>query len=82
MGHSNRQKEPKVRTSFILAYILAVHLGTQASVLMMLYSGPQMWKTKPSSGLPGGTGDKNLPANAADMGSISGPERFHIPQSN
>ena len=31
---------------------------------------------------PGGTADKNLPANAADMGSISGPERFHIPQSN
>lgn len=28
---------------------------------------------------PGGTVDKNLPANAADMGSIPGPEIFYSP---
>ena len=26
--------------------------------------------------------DKNPPANAADMGSIPGPGRLHMPQSN
>ena len=31
---------------------------------------------------PGGTVDKNLPANAGDMGSIPGPGRFHMPRSN
>ena len=31
---------------------------------------------------PGGTVDKNLPANTRDMGSIPGPGRFHMPQSN
>jgi len=30
---------------------------------------------------PGGTVDSNLPANAGDMGSILGLERFHMPQS-
>ena len=31
--------------------------------------------------LPGGTVDKNLPANAGDMGSIPGPGRFHMPRA-
>ena len=31
---------------------------------------------------PGGAVDKNLPSNARDMGSIPGPGRFHMPQSN
>ena len=31
---------------------------------------------------PSGPVDKNLPANAGDMGSIPGPGRFHMPQSN
>ena len=31
---------------------------------------------------PGGTVVKNLPANAGDMGSIPGPGRSHMPQSN
>ena len=26
--------------------------------------------------------DKNLPANAGDMGSIPGPGRFHMPRSS
>jgi len=29
-----------------------------------------------------GTVDKNLPANAGDMGLIPGPGRFHIPHNN
>ena len=28
---------------------------------------------------PGGTVDKNLPANAGDTGSTPGPGRFHLP---
>ena len=31
---------------------------------------------------PGGLVVKNLPANAGDMGSIPGPGRSHMPQSN
>ena len=31
---------------------------------------------------PGGTVDKNLPANAGDMGLAPGLRRFHIPQNN
>ena len=31
---------------------------------------------------PGGPVVKNLPANAGDMGSIPGPKRFHMLQSN
>ena len=31
---------------------------------------------------PGGTGVKNLPANAGDTGSSPGPGRSHMPWSN
>ena len=31
---------------------------------------------------PGVAADKNLPANRIDTGSIPGPGRFHVPQSN
>ena len=31
---------------------------------------------------PGGTVDKNPPANAEDMGLIPGLERFYLPQGN
>ena len=31
---------------------------------------------------PGGIVVKNLPANAGNMGSISGPEIFHMPQGS
>ena len=31
---------------------------------------------------PGGTADKNLPADAGDTGSIPGPGRFHMLRSN
>ena len=30
-------------------------------------------------GFPGGSGVKNLPANAGDTGSIPGPGRSHVP---
>ena len=33
-------------------------------------------------GFPGGTVDKNQPANAGDTGSSSGPGRSHMLQSN
>ena len=31
---------------------------------------------------PGGTVDKNLPANAGDMGLIPGPGRYRMPRNN
>ena len=33
-------------------------------------------------GFPGGSGVKNLPANAEHMGLIPGSGRFHMPRSN
>ena len=33
-------------------------------------------------GFPGGPAVKNPPANAGDIGSILGPEGFHIPRGN
>ena len=33
-------------------------------------------------GFPGGSMTKNPPANAEDTGSVPGPGRFHMPQSN
>ena len=39
-------------------------------------------KTPPFGDFPGGTVDKNLPANAGDTGLIPGPGRFLMPQSN
>ena len=33
-------------------------------------------------GFPGGAVVKNLPANAGDTGSSSGPGSSHVPQSN
>ena len=32
--------------------------------------------------IPGGSMDKNLPANSGDTVSIPGPGRFHMPRSN
>ena len=32
--------------------------------------------------LPGGAIDRNLPANAGNMGSIPGPGRLHMPWGN
>ena len=38
--------------------------------------------TLPDQDFPGGTVDRNLPANAGDRGSIPGPGRSHVLQSN
>lgn len=35
-----------------------------------------------TAGLPGGTVGRNLPVDAEDKGSIPGPGRFHLLQSN
>ena len=35
-----------------------------------------------SEDFPDGPVIKNLPANAGDMGPISGPGRFHMPRGN
>ena len=39
-------------------------------------------KSKSFLDFPGGAEDKNPSAKAGDMGSISGPGTFHMPQSN
>ena len=53
--------------------------GTQAG----LQGEPSVTGHKTSlRGFPGGSAVKNPPANAGDMGSISGPGRSHMPQSS
>ena len=42
----------------------------------------EMFKTNISVGFPGGTVNKNSPASAGDTGSVLGPGRSHMPQSN
>ena len=49
---------------------------TIISYLINVYQEYYFW------GFPGGTVVKNLPANAGDTGSIPGPGRSHMPQSN
>ena len=55
--------------------------------------GDKLWGTQATSyysaikrnearDFPGGTEDKNPPANAGDMGLIPGPGRVHMPQGN
>ena len=44
--------------------------------------GPEGDITKGRQDFPGGTVDKNAPANAGDTGSISGPGRLHMLQSS
>ena len=48
--------------------------------IMNLKKNEHFWKQ--GVDFPGGTVDKNLPANVGDTGLIPGPGRFHMPQSN
>ena len=54
-----------------VVFILAVHLNHLGSL-----------KNTDAWGFPGGTVDKNLPANSGDTGSIPGPGGSHMPWSN
>ena len=58
------------------AWWAIVHAVTQSQTQMKQLS----IHTHPD--IPGGTVDESLPASAGDMGSISAPGRFHMPQSN
>ena len=66
---------------------LIVHLMFQMSWSGITNScairGPEVTVVKSTMrDLPGGPVVKNLPANARDMGSVSGQGRFHMPRSN
>ena len=53
-------------------------LWAQMTVTTSPSANITMW----TEDFPGGTVDKNLPANAGDVRSIPGPGRFHMPRSN
>ena len=60
---------------------LSTQLEWSNSLLTVVWF--EWWKSRPShSVFPGGTVDKNVPANAKDTGLIPGPGRFHMPQSS
>ena len=46
------------------------------------FPGSPVIKDPPCGGLPGGSVDKNPPANAWHMGLISDPGTFHMPSGN
>ena len=49
----------------------------------LLFPSPKPKTTqKNPTDFPGGTVNRNLPANAEDMGSIYGPGRYQVPRSN
>ena len=64
------------------------HASTAGDVGSILHQGTKipraMWHGKKTNcrGLPGGSVDKNLPANAGDRGSILDPGRSHMPWSS
>ena len=60
-----------------------VHL-VKAMVFPVVMYGCESWTIKKAEcrGFPGGTVEKNLPANAGDTGSIPGPGRFDMPWGN
>ena len=68
--------EPKQRLVFkVPGKILKETLTKIPSIILLNYKYT-------GKGFPGGTVVKNPPANAGDTGSIRGPGRSHIPQSN
>ena len=47
------------------------------------FTDKENWNSKKfTEGFPGGAVVKNLPADAGDTGSIPGPGKSHMPQSN
>ena len=79
------------RKASFLTYLLkesadcspASHLTLEESyvkIRVLRFPYPALHKECP--GLPGGAVDKNSPANVGDTGSIPGPGRFHMLQSN
>ena len=46
------------------------------------FPSPLLPFKRPLWDFQGGTVDRNLPANAGEMGLIPGPGRFHMPWSN
>ena len=60
-----------------------MHLGHREREKDLLIQQRLMyWLEQHTRGFPGGAVVKNLPANAGDMGSSSGPGRSHMPRSN
>ena len=52
--------------------------STVLCIICLLQSLIKERKEKQAKDFPGGTEDKNTPANAEDTGLIPGPEGFHI----
>ena len=65
-----------------LFYIVAVVVIIQPCVFAKTYNYTQKRQILLYADFPGVTVVKNPPANAGDTGSIPGPGRSHVPQSN
>ena len=59
-------------------------LGEHTQTVLCYRLGPRLIGTfkKEGEDFPGGTVDKNPPANAGDLGSFPDPGRSHMPRSN
>ena len=65
-------RQHKIINSVFPMFLISINWASEQS---MNYQKTQL-------GFPGGAVVKNPPANAGDMGSIPGPGRSHMPQSN
>ena len=83
LGGEDPLKKEIATHSSILAWRIPTDKGAwQATVHGVTRVGPDL-VTKPppnQEDFPSGPEVKNSPASAGDMGSISGPERSHVPQ--
>ena len=85
LGWEDPLEEEMATHSSILAWRIPTDKGAwQATVHGVTRVGHDL-VTKPppnQEDFPSGPEVKNSPASAGDMGSISGPERSHVPQGN
>ena len=68
-----------------MAYLLISLLFNESNKILrkiLIWKNKMLLKMHSCRDFHGGTEDRNSPANAGDVGSILGPGRSYMPQSN
>ena len=83
-SHTQTEKDQIVNNGYLLAEerLLLCTIQNLELVLLLQLENFKTMDRKTFEDFPGGTVDKNTPANTRDMGSIPGLGRFHVPQGN
>ena len=64
------------------AFDVNLHYIPLRVIIIHIFSWRKLMLRGLKNYVPGDALDKNLPANAGDMGSILGPGKFHMPWGN